>query len=205
MLWESELFMLIIQKQIFSFQTAASFGSSQIAPLELKAAKIEFYLPNWIFLDMPTEIHPIVEKHVLQKSWIKQGSKYNKEHTKAPSTFLLLYPICETPEWKLIPASFYKTAALGTGPLVRQSCLRAPVVANKLSFGCTDLCFHTLSLYQCIWSRIHLENLEVLEWRHWIRGNVCPKGSQSVIRVSICRARPQSQVLNILQKSYKTT
>lgn len=185
MLWESELFKLIIQKQIFSFQTATTSGSSLIAPLEPKAAKIEFYQPNWIFLNIPTGINPTVEKHELQKSWIKQG-KYNEEHAKAPSTFLLLYPICETQKWKLIPASFCKTAALGTGPLIRQSHLRAPVVANKLSFGCTDLCFHTRSLYQCIWSRVHLENLEILEWRHWNRGNVGTKGSWSVTSVSIC-------------------
>ncbi|XP_063749732.1 uncharacterized protein LOC134871071 [Eleginops maclovinus] len=50
--------------------------------LELQAAKNEGYLPGLSFLDTSRGINPIVEKlpNNLQEAWIKQGSRYKKEH-----------------------------------------------------------------------------------------------------------------------------
>ncbi|XP_026036546.1 uncharacterized protein LOC113029762 [Astatotilapia calliptera] len=110
--------------------------------LELEAAKNEGYLPGLSFLDTPRGINPIVEKlpHTLQESWIKQGSKYKKEHRVhyPPFSYFVQF-VNSNAEMKTDPSFILQNYSTGhmriERPLVRQSHFRAPLTANKTQVG----------------------------------------------------------------------
>ncbi|KAL4008122.1 hypothetical protein ACER0C_001974 [Sarotherodon galilaeus] len=110
--------------------------------LELEAAKNEGYLPGLRFLDTPRGINPIVEKlpHTLQESWIKQGSKYEKEHRAhyPPFSYFVQF-VNSNAEMKTDPSFILQNYSTGhmkiERPLVRQSYFRAPLTANKTQVG----------------------------------------------------------------------
>ncbi|KAK0144244.1 hypothetical protein N1851_017386 [Merluccius polli] len=106
--------------------------------LELQAAKNEGYLPGLSFLDTSRGINPIVEKlpNNLQEAWIKQGTRYKKEHNAIYPPFSYLVEFVNSHAEMKTDPSFMLQGYSTPHPqdekaLVKQTKFRTPITANK--------------------------------------------------------------------------
>ncbi|KAK0154195.1 hypothetical protein N1851_003707 [Merluccius polli] len=107
--------------------------------LELQAAKNEGYLPGLSFLDTSRGINPIVEKlpNNLQEAWIKQGTRYKKEHNAIYPPFSYFVEFVNSHAEMKTDPSFMLQGYSTPHPqdekaLVKQTKFRTPITANKI-------------------------------------------------------------------------
>lgn len=121
--------------------------------LELQAAKNDGYLPGLCFLDTSRGINPIVDKlpHGLQEAWVKQGSKYKKEHSVhyPPFSFFVQF-INNQAEMKTDPSFTLQNCnsvhMKVERPAMRTTRFRAPVTANKTQIATSHTKVNTNSV-----------------------------------------------------------
>ncbi|XP_028304259.1 uncharacterized protein LOC114464360 isoform X2 [Gouania willdenowi] len=112
--------------------------------LELEYAQKESYLPGLSFLDTPRGINPIVEKlpYSLQESWVKQGTKYKRDHGAfyPPFSYFVQF-VNDHAEMKTDP-SFMLHSSNTVAPYVDKTLFRqirrtnrVPVAVNKTEIG----------------------------------------------------------------------
>ncbi|KAI3353805.1 hypothetical protein L3Q82_005027 [Scortum barcoo] len=113
--------------------------------LELQAAKNEGYLPGLSFLDTSRGINPIVEKlpNNLQEAWIKQGTRYKKEHNAIYPPFSYFVEFVNShAEMKTDPSFIlggYSTLhSKAERAPAKQTKIRTPITANKTEIDTPD-------------------------------------------------------------------